>query len=215
MLYLPLYDGLVNLEIGVESKASISNPQVDSPQKEKPVVFYGTSITQGGCASRAGMSYPNQLSRMLNRQIINLGFSGNGQLDLEVSEAMADIDASCFVIDCIGNVTTTQMNEKYVRFMEIIREKKPNVPILLIENIHFPYMYFDQTIFSMIQDKNATLQRIYSGQKNRGDRNIYYMKANKLIGDDFEGTVDGVHLTDLGFLRISQNLYPVIRKLIN
>lgn len=74
MLYLPLYDGLVNLEIGVESKAVISNPQVDSPHKEKPVVFYGTSITQGGCASRAGMSYPNQLSRMLNRQIINLGF---------------------------------------------------------------------------------------------------------------------------------------------
>ena len=214
MLYLPLYDGLVNLEIGVEPKAAISNPKLDTPRKEKPVVFYGTSITQGGCASRAGMSYPNQLSRMLDRQIINLGFSGNGQLDLEVAEVMTNIDASCFVIDCLGNVTTTQMNEKYVRFLEIIREKNPNVPILLVENIHFPYMYFDQTIFSMIQEKNATLQKIYLSQKKMGDRNIYYMKADKLIGNDFEATVDGVHLTDLGFLRISQNLYPVIRKLI-
>jgi len=167
MLYLPLYDGLANLEIGVDSTAVISNPQVDSPRKNKPVVFYGTSITQGGCASRAGMSYPNQLSRMFDRQIINLGFSGNGQLDLEVAEAMADIDASCFVIDCLGNVTTTQMNEKYVRFLEIIREKKPDVPVLLVENIHFPYMYFDQTVFSMVQEKNATLQRIYSCQKKR------------------------------------------------
>jgi lysophospholipase L1-like esterase len=214
MLYLPLYDGLINLEIGVEPTATISNPQVDSPRKDKPVVFYGTSITQGGCASRAGMSYPNQLSRMLDRQIINLGFSGNGQLDLEVAEAMADIDASCFVIDCLPNVTKAQMNEKYARFLEIIREKKPNVPILLVENIHYPHMYFDQTVFSMLQEKNVTLQRIYSGQKKKGDRNIYYLKADKLLGNDFEGTVDGVHLTDLGFLRISQNLYPVIRQII-
>lgn len=78
ILYLPLYDGLVNLETGVESTAAIENPMINSPHKEKPVVFYGTSITQGGCVSRAGMSYPNQLSRMLDRQIINLGFSGNG-----------------------------------------------------------------------------------------------------------------------------------------
>ena len=75
MLYLPLYDGLSQLEIGIESGAIIGNPLIDSPRKSKPVVFYGTSITQGGCASRAGMAYPNILSRMLDRQIINLGFS--------------------------------------------------------------------------------------------------------------------------------------------
>ena len=201
MLYLPLYDGLANLEIGVKSTAKIGNPQVDSPRKDKPVVFYGTSITQGGCASRAGMSYPNQLSRMLNRQIVNLGFSGNGQLDLEIAEAMANIDASCFVIDCLPNVSTTQMNEKYIRFLEIIREKKPNVPILIVENIHFPHMYFDQNIFLSIQEKNETLQRIYSGQKRKGDRNIYYLKADKLIGNDFEGTVDGVHLIRSWFFK--------------
>lgn len=214
MLYLPLYDGLVNLEIGVKSTAIIGNPQVDSPRKDKPVVFYGTSITQGGCASRAGMAYPSQLSRMLDRQTINLGFSGNGELDPEIAEAMANIDASCFVIDCLPNCTVAQMNEKYAPFLAIIREKRPYVPVLLVGNILFPHMYFDQSILTTVQEKNSNLQNIFDGQKAKGDRNIYYLKADKLIGNDFEGSVDGVHLTDLGFLRISQNLYPVIRKLI-
>ena len=214
MLYLPLYDGLVNLEIGVESTATIGNPLIDSPRKAKPVVFYGTSITQGGCASRAGMAYPNQLSRMLDRQIINLGFSGNGQLDLEVAEAMAEIDASCFVMDCLPNVTVAQMNGKYAHFLEIIRKKRPDVPILLVETVLFPHMYFDQTVFALLREKNEVLKKIYTDQKKMHDRHIYFMKAEKLIGNDFEATVDGIHLTDLGFLRISENLYPVIRKII-
>ncbi len=151
---------------------------------------------------------------MLDRQIINLGFSGNGQLDLEIAEVMADIDASCFVMDCLPNVTVSQMDEKYLRFLEIIREKKPDVPILLVETILFPHMYFDQTVFSLLKGKNETLQKIFAEQKKLGDHNIYYKKADKLIGNDSEGTVDGVHLTDLGFLRISENLYPVIHKLI-
>jgi lysophospholipase L1-like esterase len=214
LLYLPLYDGLANLEIGVQPSAVIGNPEINSPQKEKPVVFYGTSITQGGCASRAGMAYPNQLSRMLDRQIVNLGFSGNGQLDPEIAEFMAEIDASCFVMDCLPNVSIAQMKEKYARFVEIIREKKPYVPILMVETILFPHMYYDQTVYSLLQEKNATLQKIFAEQKKRHDRNIYYVKGDRLIGNDSEGTVDGVHLTDLGFLRMSQNLYPVIHKLI-
>lgn len=213
MLYLPLYDGLVNLEIGVEPSAQIGLPGINSPVKEKPVVFYGTSITQGGCASRAGMAYPNILSRMLDRQIINLGFSGNGQLDLEIAEVIADIDASCIVMDCLPNVSAEQMSEKYVPFLNIIRKKQPNVPILLVENILYPFMYFDQTVFSSIQEKNSLLRKIYSSGKKE-DHHLYFLKADKLIGNDYEATVDGVHLTDLGFLRLSEGMYPVIRKLV-
>lgn len=214
MLYLPLYDGLANLEIGVKASATIDKPMVDSPQKAKPVVFYGTSITQGGCASRAGMSYTSQLERMLDRQTINLGFSGNGQLDLEVADALANIDASCFVIDCLPNVTVAQMNEKYERFLEIIRAKKPTTPILLVETVLFPHMYFDQTVFSLLHEKNVTLKRIFDARKQKGDKNIYYQKAENLIGTDSEATVDGIHMTDLGFLRMSKELYPVLKKLI-
>ena len=215
MLYLPLYDGLSSLEIGIAQNAEIKAPKVNSPQTGKPVVFYGTSITQGGCATRAGMAYPNILSRMLNHEIVNLGFSGNGKLDLEVAEAMAAIDASCFVIDCLPNVTVDLMNEKYTRFLEILRAKQPKTPIILIENILYPFMYFDQNVFKTIQEKNKTLKRIFQEQKKNGERNIYYVKADKLIGSDQETTVDGVHLTDLGFLRMAEQLYPVLRKRMN
>lgn len=214
MLYLPLYDGLLHLEIGIKPTSEISAPQVDSPQKGKPVVFYGTSITQGGCASRAGMAYPSILSRMLDKQTINLGFSGNGQLDLEIADAMAEIDASCYVIDCLPNVTVAQMNEKYQPFLKAIRDKKPDVPILLVENILFPHLNFDQTVRTRLTEKNQTLHRIFLEQKKKGDRQIYYRSADRLIGLDNEATVDGVHLTDLGFLRMAEGLCPVIRKLI-
>ncbi len=214
MLYLPLYDGVSKVEIGVEPKASIEQPVVDSPRKAKPVVVYGTSITQGGCASRVGMSYTSQLSRMLDRQFINLGFSGNGQLDLEVAEAMAGIDASCFVIDCLPNVGPEQMKEKYLRFFEIIRGKNPGTPILLVGNLHYTHGTFDPKVSSLILEKNTLLKSYYNELKKKGDRNIYYLKADGLTGDDLEGTVDGVHLTDLGFKRLAENMYPVLKKIL-
>lgn len=214
MLYLPLYDGVSDLEIGIESTALIENPQIDSPRKDKPVVVYGTSITQGGCASRVGMSYTNQLSRMLDRQFINLGFSGNGKLDLEVAEAMAGIDASCFVIDCLPNVSADQMKEKYIRFYEIIRKKNPEVPVLMVENPLYTHMVFDQKIRSAVNEKNSLLRSFYQELKKKGDRNLYYLKADGMTGDDLEGTVDGVHLTDLGFKRQAEHFYPVLKKII-
>ena len=214
MLYLPLYDGLKSLEIGVAVESEIKSPMINSPQTGNPVVFYGTSITQGGCASRAGMSYTNILSRMLDKEIVNLGFSGNGQLDLEIAEAMATIPASCFVMDCLPNVSVAQMNEKYARFLEIIREKQPETPILLIENILYPHMYFDQKLFALLYEKNELLKQIFQEEKRNGDKNIFYVKADNLIGDNKEATVDGVHLTDLGFLRMAENLYPVLQKRI-
>jgi lysophospholipase L1-like esterase len=212
MLYLPLYDGLKSLEIGITQNAEIKSGIVNSPRTGQPVVFYGTSITQGGCATRAGMAYPNILSRMLDREIVNLGFSGNGQLDLEIAEAIATISASCFVIDCLPNVSVTQMNEKYARFLEIIRAKHPETPIILVENILYPHMYFDQKSFTLIKEKNDTLTRIFQEQKKSGDKNIFLVEADELIGNDREATVDGVHLTDLGFLRMAENLYPVLQK---
>ncbi|MBU2904067.1 SGNH/GDSL hydrolase family protein [Arenibacter algicola] len=215
MLYLPLYDGISNLEIGVNSDAILENPRINSPKREKPVVFYGTSITQGGCVMRAGMSYPNRLSRMLNKEIINLGFTGNARLDYEIAEAMTQIDASCLVIDCLPNVTSAEMRERYVNFLAILRKKKPSIPILLVENILYPHMVFDQVQAAMVTEENTILRKeIYEVLKKKGDKNLHYIKAKGLIGDDGEGTVEGIHPTDLGHYRISEKLFPVIRKLI-
>lgn len=212
MLYLPLYDGLKSLEIGINDNAELRPPLVNFPKTDRPVVFYGTSITQGGCASRAGMAYPSILSRMLNRETINLGFSGNGRLDLEIAEAMADIQASCFVIDCLPNSTLKQMEERYVAFIDIIRKKHATTPIILVENVHFPVMDFDQETFKTVTEKNKALKQIFTEFKKKGDKNIFYVSADNLTGSDGEETVDGVHLTDLGFQRMAKHLYPIIRK---
>lgn len=214
MLYLPLYDGLDHLEIGVNPDYEIFQPKLNSPQTGRPVVFYGTSITQGGCASRAGMAYPNILSRMLDREIVNLGFSGNGKLDLEIAEVMASINASCFVMDCLPNVTVKLINENYLQFLDILRQKNPDCPIILVENILYPHMYFDRKVNILLKEKNEALKRIFQEQRKKGDRKIYYVKADKLIGNNQEATVDGVHLTDLGFMQMAENLYPVLRKRI-
>lgn len=214
MLYLPLYDGVDSLLIGVDSLSAISAPKMDSPKAQPPVVFYGTSITQGGCASRPGMSYTNILSRKLNRQIINLGFSGNGRLDYEVARVMASSEASCYVIDCVPNCTETELKEKLKPFIAILRQSHPQTPIVLVEGPHFPYAEFDTVVFDNLKAKAIALRVVYDTLRIAGDKNIYFKASQKLIGTDQEATVDGIHFTDLGFMRYADDLYPVLKKLI-
>ncbi len=118
-------------------------------------------------------------------------------------------------MDCLPNVSAAQMNEKYARFLEIIRDEQPKTPIILVENILYPHMYFDQKLFTLLNEKNEILKRIFKEEKKKGDKNIFYLKADNLIGDNQEATVDGVHLTDLGFLLMAENLYPILRKQMN
>lgn len=128
MLYLPLYDGVTAISIGIDSLATIGQPLQAIPNREKPVICYGTSITQGGCATRAGMSYTNILGRKLNREVINLGFSGNGQLDYEIAELMSGrTDAGLFVLDFIPNVNLNQIKEKTAHFVELLCKNNPNI----------------------------------------------------------------------------------------
>ena len=212
MLYLPLYDGLKSLEIGVDSTAFIGEPLVNLPVAEKPVVVYGTSITQGGCASRPGMAYTNILGRKLNRQVINLGFSGNGQLDYEIAEVMALSDASLFLLDFVPNVDEQQIIDKTEKFVNILRAKHPTTPIVIVGTIEFPHSRFDTKMATLLKAKNQALEAMCKKMKKSGVKNIYYVNPDKLIGSDGEGTVDGIHLTDLGFIRFAENIYPVIRK---
>ena len=143
MLYLPLYDGLVSLSIGVDSLATINQPLIDYPIRKKPVVFYGTSILQGGCASRPGMAHTNIISRRLNRECINLGFSGNALLDLEVAKVIAEVDASVFVLDFVPNASAEQMKERMEAFYHIIRSKHPATPVIFIEDPIFTHKVYE------------------------------------------------------------------------
>jgi hypothetical protein len=207
MLYLPLYDGIVSIEIGVEPEAFIGQPKIDLPCRAKPIVAYGTSILQGGCASRPGMAHTNILSRRFHREIINLGFSGNGQLDYEIAELMAECDASLFILDFMPNVSVEQINEKAEKFYRILRDKHPETPVVFVEEPIFPLTRFDLNMLDKVLQLNRTLHEVYDGLKAKGEKNILLIPSAGMIGTDGEATVDGIHFTDLGFLRYAEYLY--------
>jgi len=215
MLYLPLYDGVTALAIGIDSLATIGRPQTDLPIRSKPVVAYGTSILQGGCATRPGMAHCSILSRWLNREFINLGFSGNGRLDYEIAEVIADVDASLYILDFAGNATVDEMNEKTVHFYSIIRNRRPDTPILFVENPIFTHLRFDRQAAEEVRAKNETIRRIFEGLQAQGDNQVFLLSSRDMLGDDGEATVDGIHFTDLGFLRYAELLYPVIKQMVN
>ena len=181
---------------------------------EKPIVFYGTSILQGGCASRPGMAHTNIISRRLNRECINLGFSGNGQLDLEVARVMAEVDAGVFVLDFVPNASVEQMKERMETFYRIIRNKHPKTPIVFIEDPIFTHTLFDQRVAHEVTRKNQTLNEIFNSLKKKGEKDIYLIHSEKMIGEDGEATVDGIHFTDLGMMRYANLITPFIKKMI-
>ena len=214
MLYLPLYDGIESLYIGVPQQASLAKPAVDLPQKEKPIVVYGTSITQGGCASRTGMAYTNILSRKLNRQFINLGFSGNGRQDMEVAQAMDSIDAGCIIIDCIPNCTLDEVKTKTLPFIRHIRKAHPGVPVVMVEGPIFPNQLVDKYLSTYLPSKNEAFYEAFQTMQAENPHFLYFMKSDD-FAFDLEGTVDAVHLTDLGFMRMAEVMFPMLKRLLN
>lgn len=195
-LYLPLYNNLKGIEIGVPENDSF---EFVSQTNEKPIVVYGTSITQGACASRPGMAWTNILSRKLSFPLINLGFSGNGQLEKELFELMTEIDAELYIIDCMPNMTkerTELIQDRLVNGVELLR-KHSKAPILLVE--HGGYMGFQMNdlIKSNYEQTNIELQKAYNELIRKGVSNIYYLSHTQL-GLSTDSQVDGTHPSDLG-----------------
>ena len=212
LLHLPLYDGVVKLAIGIDSVARIGPPLNPLPIAEKPIVCYGTSITQGGCATRPGMAYPAIMGRHLQREVINLGFSGNGRMDGSIGKLMTQIDAGAYVVDCLGNCTQEMIEQLGYDFIRALLQARPLVPLYMVAFIWTPAMSFSAQAAESVFKKNQTWRDIYERLIGEGHKNLFYIPANKLIGDDAEATVDGVHLTDLGFLRIAEELITWINK---
>lgn len=214
LVYLPLYDGVESLEIGVEHSSNISLPQSNQLVKsdsKKPIVFYGTSITQGGCASRPGMAYPSILSRMLNRETINLGFSGNGRMDFAMAKAIAQIDCDAVVLDCLPNTTAQSLRDSADRFISYLLDKMPNVKFFMVENPNFPYLVVDSKTKMALEEENGVWRELFAKYTKEGRDNIYYIRGDNLIGEDGESTVDGIHFTDLGFLRYATQLFNHVK----
>ncbi len=215
LLNLPLYNDLVEIAIGVNTEASVTAPQLPLLLDKKPIVYYGTSIAQGGCASRPGMAYTSILSRRLNQPFINLGFSGNGTLETSVGEAMCEIDAALYVLDCNPNTDPELIYDRTLALVKMLRSCHAATPILFVERDYYrdaPLM--DQQRRQNQFRKNAELKRAYDALKKAGQKDLHYLRGDGLLGQDKEGTVDGDHPNDLGMLRMADVLDPVIRKIL-
>lgn len=201
LLYLPLYNGVVSLELGLAEDAALHKADPYPAGRQKPIVFWGTSITQGGCASRPGMVHTAILGRRLGYPVINLGFSGNGQMEKEVAELLAEIDAACFVIDCLPNVTAPQVKERTEPLVKILREKHASTPILLVEDRTYSDAFLLRSKRQRNDSSRAELKAAYERLQATKVPALFYLEGEQLLGDDNEGTVDSSHPTDLGFYR--------------
>ena len=198
MMYLPLYNGIEYVKIGISEAFRIESVP---PDTRKPIVFYGTSITQGGCASRPGMCSTAILGRRLNREMINLGFSGNGRMEPEMAELLAELDPLIYFIDCVPNLQADEVAVRVEPFVNILRKAHPDTPIILAEGVTYNNAFLVEKRRLRNSESRRALRVAYENLLNSGTRNLYYQIAEGQLGFDGEGTVDGTHPTDLGFYR--------------
>ena len=144
---------------------------------------------------------------------MNLGFSGNARLDYEIAELMAAVDnPSLFVLDNVPNCSASLIDEREEKFFRIIRDAHPDVPVVFIENPNYPHAVFDKVAAADIAARNASMRAVYDKLKKAGEKKIYYIKGDKMLGLDGEATVDGVHFTDLGMVRYTEYVLPTLKK---
>lgn len=230
VMFFPLYDGVIELALGVEEGAVIEQPTVLGDNlfggsAVKPLVVYGTSITQGGCASRPGMVWTSILSRMLKRECVNLGFSGNGRMDLIMAQEMARIDAGAYLIDCLGNCTVKIVRDSTERFIRTLAEAHPDVPVIMMSNYPYQYQWLDAATRDDVNTEDALWHQLYEKMRAEGLSNLQYLEIGgthsaeepmegSATGPDNEASVDGAHLTDLGFQRMAEFMYPYLKDIL-
>jgi hypothetical protein len=212
MIYLPLYDGVTKFEIGIDPESEIAAPRNNVMVKGgKPVLFYGTSVTQGGCASRPGMVYTSILSRKWQKEVINLGFSGNARMDKSMAETIKRVDAEKYVLDCLPNCTTQILRDSAEVFIKILADAHPDTPIYMVENMTYAYELTDSKTVQDQVEKNGYWKELYKKLRKEGYKNLRYIPRDKLTGKDGEDSVDGAHRTDLGFQRMAEAFMKYIK----
>lgn len=215
MLYLPLYNGVSNVELGIDKGAYLAIADQRPETHRKPILFYGTSITQGGCASRPGMVHTAILGRHLNYPVINLGFSGSGRMEAEMADLLAEVDPAVYVLDCLPNMDAKAVSERVVPFVKKLRAAHPQTPILLVEDRTYSNSFLISGSHQRNQTNRAALEKAYQTLLADGIQHLAYLHGEKLLGADGEDTVDGSHPTDLGFLRQAEAMEPALKKLLN
>ncbi len=211
-IYLPLYNGVDSLEIGVDSEA-VFEPV--APRSEKSMVFYGTSIMHGACASRPGMAFPSILGRRLNRPFINLGFSGNGRMEPEVGALLVELDPCVYIIDCLPNMNDATITERASPLVRQLRRSHPKTPILMVEDRTFTNAPFFPARAEHHRNSRNAFKRSYQDLLESGLEDVYYLDGEHLLGHDGEASTDGSHPNDLGMVRYADAYEPVLRNILN
>jgi hypothetical protein len=214
LLYLPLYNGVTSVEIGLAKEAGLAKGPARPAEYQKPLLFYGTSITQGGCASRPGMVHTAILGRRLERPVLNLGFSGNGKMEAELAELLAGLDPAVYVLDCLPNLTAREVEERTEPFVRTLRKARPQTPILLVEDRTYANAPLLPAVARRNADSRAALKAAYERLVKAEVAGLHYLPGDRLLGDDGEATVDGSHPTDLGFVRQAAALEAALLPLL-
>ncbi len=210
-LYLPLYNGVTSVEVGVPAGATlVAAPPRHGPAK--PLVFYGTSIPQGGCVSRPGMAYPSIVGRRLDAPVINLGFSGSGRCEPTMVDLLAELDAAVLVVDSLVNMEPGIVAERMAHLVDVFQRKRPRMPLVLVEEAVHPSAFASAR--TLQTPKSAALQGVFNEKSARSAGRLYLVKGDMLLGDDGEATVDGIHPTDLGARRMADVLAPFLARVL-
>ena len=204
----PLYSGVCELYIGLQKDATVAE---HTPYKtKKPVVFYGNSVTQGGCASRPGNAYPNILSRWFDFDFINLGFSGNGKGEQAMVDYMAGLDMGMFIMDYDHNSPSVEhLQETHPNMYRSIRAAHPDIPIIMMSAISAPWS------LKRHYDRRDVIRKTYDDAVANGDQNVYFWDGTECFAPYADyGTVEGDHPNDYGFYGIAEALSQIIKNII-
>ena len=202
----PLYNDVSAVYISLEKDCELQKPLFEKYQT--PIVYYGSSITQGGCASHAGNSYQNIISRRLSTNYINLGFSGGCFAEPDMMDYLATLDMSVFVYDYDHNAGNYEFLQKtheqgFLRF----RKKRPDVPVVMITSAD---------ISTNRQQRINVIRTTYENAVKSGDKNVYFINGDDIyapVGKEY-CTVDKCHPNDLGFYCMANAIEPVIKKIL-
>lgn len=208
LIHFPLYSTVREVYIGIDNKAVIKPPTPYAV--DKPIVFYGSSITQGGCASRPGNSFSNIVSRTLDADHINLGFSGSACGEREIAEYISKIPMSAFIYDYDHNAPTVEhLAATHEKTFKTIRKSNPDVPIVMLTR---PKVHLTCDEIKRME----TVKETYVKAKNEGDKNVYFIAGNELIQSKYAefATVDNTHPNDIGFFSMAEVLCGLLKKII-
>lgn len=205
----PLYNCVSAVYISLDENSVVACPKPEKHQK--PVVFYGSSITQGGCASHPGNAYANILSRRLDANIINLGFSGNCKGEPQMAEYISTLDMSAFVYDYDHNAYTVEHLEKtHENFFKIMRKNNPDLNIIIVTAAN--YFKGDEK-----EKRKEIIYRTYENAVRAGDSNVFFIDGYEMykpVGEEY-CTVDGCHPNDLGFFCMANSVEKVLADILN